>query len=419
MAYGAQHQRKDFGLFLIRMSMNILIPNATGPTNIGDQAILKGLLGVLREKYPNAYITIHTSNPELYSEKMVDKINPHLYFWAAFSNRNNFIRVTRLLQLFLQYILCAVKIYLPVGERQLLDIVDDYRKADLIVFVGGGYMHSKTGFTQTLNLLMILFIFRFARLFSVKKIVAPMSFGPFGYEWQEYISTRALRDFDIVGIREKISLRILEKYHIKNVILSVDHAFFVNFVPHRQHHSDFILGFTIRDWLPKKEQANFENNFANAISRFSKGKSIVVQPIVQVGGVEYGEFDGFITDRLATLLKKIGLSVLPAKHIESVSDAISVYANIDLLLGMRMHSNILASLSGTPLAIISYEHKADGIAELLRLDNYVISCNKVTAENLSGLLQEVYELRGEVSERLRIAVNKIREMEILRWKKIV
>lgn len=150
--------------------MKILIPNVTGPTNVGDQAILKGLLGVLREKYPDAYITIHTSNPELYSEKMVDKINPHLYFWTAFSNRNNIIRIVRLFQLLLQYILCTVKIYLPVGESQLLDIVNDYRKADLIIFAGGGYLRSKTGFTQTLNLLMMLFMLRFSRLFSVKKI---------------------------------------------------------------------------------------------------------------------------------------------------------------------------------------------------------------------------------------------------------
>ena len=76
-------------LFLIRMSMNILIPNATGPNNIGDQAALRALISLLRAKHKEATIIIHSSNPELYRKKSLTKCAPSV-FLVRFSKFKSF-----------------------------------------------------------------------------------------------------------------------------------------------------------------------------------------------------------------------------------------------------------------------------------------------------------------------------------------
>ena len=396
--------------------MKILIPNVTGPTNVGDQAILKGLLGVLREKYPDAYITIHTSNPELYSEKMVDKINPHLYFWTAFSNRNNIIRIVRLFQLLLQYILCTVKIYLPVGESQLLDIVNDYRKADLIIFAGGGYLRSKTGFTQTLNLLMMLFMLRFSRLFSVKKIIGPISFGPFGYKWHERISARVLKNFDVVAIREKVSFDSIKKFKIKNLILSSDHAFFIKAPDYpKLKNEEIAVGFTIRNWLERDKQNMFEGAVIDALEQFSRGKNMIIQPIVQAIGRKYEESDLPATERIRKVLLERNVRVAETKQILDVNDALRTYNKLDLLLGMRMHSNIISALVGTPFVVISYEHKSKGIADSLGMAEYCIPCEKVNANNLLMLLDQLYGRREIVKTKIAQSLVALQKRELATW----
>ena len=399
--------------------MNILIPNATGPSNIGDQAALRALIVLLRSKHKEAIITIHSSDPELYREKIADKMAPHLYFWSVFQNLNPFVRIFRLVQLILQYISIRLHVRSGLGEQTLMDILGDYQKADLIVFVGGGYFRSNKGIKQALNLFMVLSSFYFGKRCKVRKLIGPMSFGPFAYHWQERLVANILRGFDIVSARENISFDLLQGHQIDNIILSADHALLLRRAIHKKESSDFILGFTLRTWLDKKEWGRFENQFLNAMNYFSKNKNIFFQPIVQVRGINYGEFDTIITERMSTLLGKRGFRVLPIKEVGDVDEAILAYANIDLLLGMRMHSNILAALSGTPFVAISYEYKTEGIAELLGVKEYSIPCNKIDGGGLFELLERAYQSRGELSKKLTARISQIQKEEADRWHEIL
>ena len=227
-----------------------------------------------------------------------------------------------------------------------------------------------------------------------------MGFGPFAYHWQERLVVNVLRGFDIISARENISFDLLRKHQIDNVILSIDHALLLRGAIHKKESSDFILGFTLRKWLDKKKWEQFEDQFLNAMEYFSKDKNILFQPIVQVRGIKYGEFDISITQRMSALLGKRGFRALPIKEVENVDEALLAYANMDLLLGMRMHSNILAALSGTPFVAISYEHKTEGIAELLGMKEYSIPCNKISAGSLFELLERAYQSRDELSKKI-------------------
>jgi colanic acid/amylovoran biosynthesis protein len=388
--------------------LRILIPNATSPKNHGDQAMLNVLITLIQTTYPQASITVHSVDPQLY-------INPGfivkqtLYSWAVFTDKRIVSRMLRVSALFVQY-LCNFSLY-----TDLSNLLTDYRNADLILFVGGGYVRSRKGLTQSLNLYMQLMMFKYAAVFRAKKIVAPISVGPFGYKWQERLSAKVLEDMDLVALREDISYSIVQQYGLKNIVRAADHALLTKNVASKNTHKQLIIGFTIRQWLDKRKQSAFETSIVTALEKFARLTGIKIQPILQVDASEYGEDDSAATNVVIQELKNKGVEVLPIKKIHSVQDALTVYSSLTLFLGMRMHSNIFASIQGIPFVAISYEHKSEGIARQLGMEKYCISCQKIESKKLYDLLVEVYTKRKILSKQLTDILQTIQKKETKDW----
>jgi len=405
-----------------KTSPTILIPNATSPRNIGDLAMLESLIGLIKSGRKNADIRIQSIDPHLYSNKDY-KISDTLYGWSVLSISNPFIRTFRLLLLLLTYVAFRVKLNItPLLSAALQGIMEDYQSADKIIFAGGGYLRSKKGLKQSLNLCMQLVPFIFSKLFGAKRIVAPISFGPFAYTWQEKFAANLLKDFDVVTVREDISFKILEKYQIRNLILSTDHALLLkrNFHTKQLHtHKRFTLGFTIRNWGSSEEQQKLEDAIVNSIETVSKSMELQVQPIVQVDAPQYGDEDEKVTRRIVQDLIERGIKVLPIIINHSLSNALKTYASIDLLIGMRMHSNILSALQGVPFIGIAYEHKTRGIARQLNHEKYVIDGQHVNHKILSSLILTVKNQYKKVVAVMTQALLGIQEKEIKRWQMIL
>ncbi len=398
---------------------NILIPNSTGPTNIGDQATLMPLVGLIKQVYPNANLTVHSTDPPLYEKRIAKNINNTLYSWGVFENRNTLTRIYRILLLLVTFWLLKLRFYIPLNNDLNLLIID-YKKADLIIFVGGGYLRSQKGITQSLNLLMICLLFQYAKLFKAKKIITPLSFGPFAYGWQEKYVADVLQGFDVIAAREKISYQHLKKNKVKNLVLSSDMALMLNIeMAKRKKNKKFILGFTVRKWLNRREQHVFENSIIQAIVNFSEENKVIIQPIVQVDAPNYGDVDFEVTRKIVKKLKAAGLKVLEIKKVTDLTKSIKIYSNIDLLLGMRMHSNILAILQGTPFVAISYEYKTQGIVSDLGMEDFFIKIEDVNQENLYYLLMKAYMQKKYLELRTLKKIKSLRKKENERWKEIL
>lgn len=399
--------------------MKILVPNATGPTNIGDQAILTGLLNVLENTFNDFELVIHSSTPEKYTNPKY-KIKPHIYYWTVFENPGFLTRVTRMLQVLLAFGLRKLGIKKVFGNSVLKDLIQDYESADLIVFAGGGFIRSNPGFTQALNLFMILFQFSFAKQFKARKVVAPGSFGPFAHSWQERMSANVLRGFDAVTVREQISLDMLEKLGMNNVILSADQALLIKKSDHgRPPGSKFILGFTVREWRTEEETQNNCEIIIQAIEDFSKPVDLVVRPIIQVSSIGFGDLDVLLTDQIIQALRGKGVNVMDTTVLKDLDHAIQVYNEIDLILGMRMHSNIIAATQEKPFVAIAYEHKTRGISQMLGLEKYCLDYSKFSADDLIKLLGDAYKDKEQVNAILKKCLVKIRESEFSLWESIL
>lgn len=371
--------------------MKILIPNATGPSNIGDQAILHGLLSCLRSAYSDIELTILTSKPEGYADTLGGTIEYNLYMYSVFENTNPFVRLWRLAMLAVLYFANKYGMtFLQKGKIQSL--IDYYKEADLIVFVGGGYLRTKKGMTQFLNLFMNLCLFWFAGLSRARKIVACFSFGPFAYAWQEKFAAESLRHLESVLVRENFSYQALQKYKGINAKLNTDTALFLDALQVKKlKEQGPVVGFTIRQWLNAGKQRQLADSYAGALIMFAEKYQAKIQPIVQVDAAEYGENDFVETRKVYEMLKKSSVEVLPIINIKNFAYALSVYGSLDLLLGMRMHSNIIAATQGVPFVAVSYEYKTEGISKTLNAEKFTIKSAEVSPEILFRLLCGRYE----------------------------
>ncbi|MEK7150864.1 MAG: polysaccharide pyruvyl transferase family protein [Patescibacteria group bacterium] len=410
---------KNVALPKVAKTVRVLIPNATSARNIGDYANLSVLLSIVKKNFPTAHTTIHGVDTHLLPHDSADILDETLYSWAVFQNKNIFVRLGRLFLLGFFYI--GMNLGIKVGKQDvsrgtLAALLSDYQNADYIFFLSSGSLRSKKGVTQTLNLLMQLLMMSVAKMSRAKTIAMPFSFGPFGYSILERMTARMLSKFDIVATRGEVSYQALTKHGLKDVVRSVDLALLLEKknIKKSIQPKTLTLGFTLRNWLPESQQIAFENSIMKAMVQFAHETNCVIAPIVQVHAPEYGDNDASVTELIATRLKQKGVRVLEMKTIKNVDHAKEIYSGIDLLLGMRMHSNILAATENTPFVAIAYEHKTEDIARIIGLEEYCISCEDVTAERLVELLRGVLQNTDSLK---RTMDGKLGEMRIREWER--
>lgn len=390
--------------------MKILIPNASSPKNIGDLSMLVVLTKLIKTSIPKSQIVIHSYDHRLHSHKDFGILRYSLHSWAVFINKSVIQRMYRLFLLFLLYVI--YKLYKPAFQslKGVGLLIKDYKNAQMIVFAPGGYFRTKKGLRQSLNLFMQLVPFIFSKLFYAKKIVAPISFGPFAFKWQEKLSAKILSGMDLVSVRERISYEKLKRYNTKNLILASDLALLSDDMSRAViKDKKFIIGFTIRNWLSKKEQHDFEEEVISAIHKFATETGALVQPIVHVDAPEYGDDDLDRTQKIVNALRMRGIKTANIRVNTNLSQTFSNLKILDMMLGMRMHSNILAAVLGIPFVAIAYEPKTTGVAESLGMKRYCLDCREVNSISLYKLLLKAHKsrriLRRQIQNKLKFIKN--------------
>jgi colanic acid/amylovoran biosynthesis protein len=101
--------------------------------------------------------------------------------------------------------------------------------------------------------------------------------------------------------------------------------------------------------------------------------------------------------------------------IKNVTHAKEVYGGLTLLVGMRMHSNIIAATQGVPFVAVAYEYKTQGIASDLGLEDYSLVCEKVTGDTLYAQVHLMLERIDEVKKLMSSRLAMIQEKEIRLW----
>ncbi len=270
------------------------------------------------------------------------------------------------------------------------------KEADVCVAVPGGYLNAPTA-----NSDWWLFHIPGLLLPNVMHkplVLSPCSIGPFA-EDHKAIASRVLKRADVLLLREETSVAICRDlgvaverlrrtpdlgFRFARLEGELDRTWAQSVLPETAH--DY-LGVSVRYHTfpgarnPVRAREEYLRGVADSVAALAAhhGAAPVIVPQVLE--------DQPVSDQLEELLSARGVRAINLRRDFTPAQLCALYERFRLLIGTRMHANILAMSVGTPVVAIGYEPKTAGILSDMNLLDWFIDIGDV-ASSLQPLALE-------------------------------
>ncbi|HET9411568.1 MAG TPA: polysaccharide pyruvyl transferase family protein [Candidatus Saccharimonadales bacterium] len=390
---------------------NVLITNVYSSDNKGDAALTSVLVKDIKRAFPSAAVRILSLESTRAGVFEDVPVQPAFMAYVLNSKKNPLLKLLYALYMVPATLGWAL-VYKALGWRlplpnHLQQVVGAYVAADLIIGVGGGYIRSRKGLVQRLNIPLLLHGLLVGRFLGKTTALYSQSVGPFLGPLEEPMVAAVLRRMDLIILREDVSVALLKRLGVtKNVVRSVDSGFLLASdrtanvrATYNIAKDKLLLGVTVRKWLQGEAQVAYEKAVAGALDSAVQKLGAHVIFIPQVTAAK-GDDDRQPSMRVQQYMKFASeatvVSDTPDHH-----DIKSMYNELDMLLGTRFHSVIFSLTSYVPVVAIEYEHKTSGIMHDLQLDDWVIKIEDVTTDRLIRMLRRLAGERAQYVQHLR------------------
>ncbi len=324
-----------------------VICGAYGRGNSGDEAILQAIVGQMREIDPNMPLTVLSR----------DKLDTRQ------KNKTN-----------------AIYIF------NIYSFLKNLRRSQIFINGGGSLIQDVT---SSRSLYFYLFTLWAARLCGCRVIMYGCGIGPIKKGFNQRIASSVLnKNVEIITLRDSNSVAVLKEMAVSRprVLLSADptvnlskasagvvaKAFIKEHVP-----TDVPkIGFCLRSW-PGFTHPEYVAAAADyAYQRY--GLHPVFIPIELPKDIE-------IAKRVASFMQA-PFYALQERHV--VEELIGMLGEMNLVVGMRLHSLIFATSCGTPVIGISYDIKVDSFIRDIG-SKYCIPLADLTFEELKRQIDQI------------------------------
>lgn len=296
----------------------VVISGYYGYDNIGDEAILYSIIKAIKNLSRDIEIVVLSSSPEITGKRYDVK---------------------------------------SAGRYNLPEIISALKGADLFISGGGSLIQDVTSLKSPFYYLSMI---QLARLLSKKTIFFCQGVGPLNSNFVRMATLKTLEKVDLISVRDINSKELLEEIGItrNDIIKSVDPVFLLDDSAKTFRGGiaeDNILGISVRPWG--------DNSYIQPLSD-GVNQLIGDYPDLKIHLIPFhkGE-DERLSKSLSELLNTDKIKLLEAQS--HPARMINYYEEIDILLGVRLHSLIYATITATPFVGISYDPKIDSyLAEL-------------------------------------------------------
>lgn len=296
--------------------MRVVISGYYGFDNVGDEAILYSIIQVLRESDPNIEIVVLSNNPA-YTEGM---------YQVKAINRWSFVGIYKAL-----------------------------KHADGLISGGGSLLQDETGMR---SIPYYTGVMKLAHLLKKPVFIYAQGMGPIHGRMNRHIVGRMLKS-TFITVRDQASKKLLQKIGIKNDIEIVPDPVLGLTLSgsksdwwDRQGFTGPVVTVSVREW---PSSMDYKARIAKALDTIAhEGTSIVFVPM-------HGELDEKASKETAKKMKENSFIV---PYYSTLEEKITIIGNSNLLVGMRLHSLIFASITYTPFIAISYDPKIEAYAEI-------------------------------------------------------
>jgi polysaccharide pyruvyl transferase CsaB len=354
--------------------LRIGISGSYGGMNLGDEAILEGILGEIRATIP-AEVTVFSRNPS-------DTLARH-HVEHSLSPR-------------------------ALTRRQM---IPEIRKLDLLILGGGGILYDR----DAQEYLREVFI---ANELEIPVMLYAISAGPL--ETQE--ARRAVQDAlnsspaPVISVRDRLGYRLLEDVGVMSEIhLTADPAFLLEPEPLSLQTLEAegvdlerpMVGFSVREPGPAAPDIRTEEYYA----LLANAADFMVQRYdAEIVFVPMEKTDVQHSHAVVAHMQNAERAEI-LRRTYSPRQILDLLGRFELAVGMRLHFLIFAALRGTPFAALPYASKVTGLLE--DLDMGTPPLGKIGIGELIARIDRSWDtraaLRAKIGEKVPLLRQRARE----------
>ena len=346
------------------------ISGSYGGMNLGDEAILEGILGELHASVP-AEVTVFSMNPP-------DTLARH-----------------------------RVKDAIDVRSLTRKEIAPAIKELDLLVLGGGGILFDGEAEAYLREVVL-------AQEMGIPVVLYAISAGPL----VTAASRRAVRDTlnaspsTVITVRDRLGYRLLEDVGVTQEIeLAADPAFLLEpeELPLAALEAEGVrfdrplVGFSVRepgpaapDIDPQQYYALLANAADFVVERF--GAEVVFVPM-EKADVQHSH--GVV----ARMRYAEHAEILKRRY--SSRQILDLMGRFDFAVGMRLHFLIFAALRGTPFSPLPYASKVSGLIEDLEMDTPPM--DSIGIGQLIGRIDRKWDTRAAIREKIGQRVPRLKQ----------
>lgn len=365
---------KEFGSGVFGLKELILVSGYYGFGNLGDEAILEALL-------------IHLESLGLRSRAVVLSHDPqetHRTFEVMSVDRFDLIGFYNLLQ-----------------------------RSRLFISGGGGLFQDATSVKSVLYYSMLHHL---ASLAGVESFVFAQGLGPLHSPVSNFMARRAYALSRIRTVRDERSHQILDSWGLEGE-LTADPVWLLRDSslpePVRESFESVggkrLLGLSLRKW--KGLEPPLLQSFARDLIEHLPEDLVLVPLSLQ------DELDKEPLSIVSAVWKEAGRSLLDLElnagksGLERPSQWLALFGKLDFLIGMRLHSLIMALSMGVPVFGLSYDHKVENVMKefdqpFLNLVNNSEGISRIS--RAGNLVKDALVRRQETLEALHAPLERVR-----------
>ena len=251
-----------------------------------------------------------------------------------------------------------------VNSVSMLKFFDAIKEADVLVSGGGSLLQDVTSFKSLLYYLGVIY---FALLMGKKVEIFRQGIGPINSKVGQILTKFALKHASKISVRDKKSQELLKSWNIESE-LKQDPIFELE-LPKKNKKG--IVGVQLRNYPTLSE--NFLNALADEVIKKFFDKKIELLSFQD-------SIDLDVCEKFARILYKKGMSNVEILKELSVKDVFEKISDLEILIGMRFHANVVAIKSGVKALAINYDIKVKKLAEEYNLPIIELNQTNFSAE---------------------------------------
>lgn len=350
--------------------MNIGISGSYGGMNLGDEAILEGILGQLEATLPGAEVTVFSKNPE-------DTLSRH-----------------------------AIARSISCRSLTRREMIPEIERLDLLVLGGGGILYDRDA-EEYLREVSI------ARELGIPTILYAISAGPLTKPASRRGVQEALNasPAPVITVRDRLGYRLLEDVGVTQEIhLTADPAFLLEpdefsidaLEAEGVELGRHLVGFSVREPGPAAPDIKTEEYYALLANA---ADFIVERYDADVLFVPMEKTDVQHSHAVVAHMQNAERAEILRRRY-SPRQILGLMGRLEFAVGMRLHFLIFAALRGTPFAALPYASKVTGLLEDLEIPTPPLG--SVGIGQLIARIDRAWDTRGDMRAKLHERVPFLR-----------